>query len=51
MTTATVERPTTDTALREWAEQVAASLPPFTADEARAAGRLAAALDAQGEAR
>lgn len=49
MTTATtVERPIdTATAIREWAAKVAATLPPFTPDEARAAGRLAATLDAQ----
>lgn len=30
-----------------WAERVAASLPPLTADEAAAVGRLASALDAR----
>jgi hypothetical protein len=30
-----------------WADAVAAALPPLTADEAAAVGRLAAALDAQ----
>lgn len=34
-------------AIRAHAERLAASLPPFTAEEARAVGRVAAALDAK----
>lgn len=30
-----------------WAERLAASLPPFTAAEAREVGRIAAAIDAR----
>jgi len=46
MSTATDSNHEPTPAIREWAARVAATLPPFTAEEARAAGRLAAALTA-----
>jgi hypothetical protein len=36
-----------DAEVEAWAQRVAASLPPLTADEAAAVGRLAAELDAR----
>lgn len=39
--------PWTDAELQERAAQIAASLPPFTATEAAAAGQLAAVIDAE----
>lgn len=31
----------------EWADRIAATFPPFTADEAAAVGRIAARIDAR----
>lgn len=37
----------TDEEIQAWAKEVAAALPPFTADEAREVGLLAARIDAR----